>query len=87
MFAVASPIQGSETFEGVSVVRVSDKAGDLEEFLSMIYGYKLLDILCYGSFESVLRIADKYMANELREEYLKQLERLLPTTLEQYDTA
>ncbi|KIJ31702.1 hypothetical protein M422DRAFT_70825 [Sphaerobolus stellatus SS14] len=87
IFAAASPIQGSETFKGVPVVRILDKAGDLEEFLSVIYSYKPLDILCYGSFESVLRIADRYMANELREKCLKQLERLLPVTLEQYDTA
>ncbi|KAF8503041.1 hypothetical protein JB92DRAFT_2739917 [Gautieria morchelliformis] len=38
MFAVATPLQSSETFDGLSVVRLSDKADEVLEFLQSLYG-------------------------------------------------
>ncbi|CAA7266016.1 unnamed protein product [Cyclocybe aegerita] len=77
--------------EGCPVVKLSDRAGDMEQILSIFYdNASFLDLredIPIGRLAAMLRLGKKYDIAYLRDEALKRFRSEFPTTLEAFDAS
>ncbi|KAI0058441.1 hypothetical protein BV25DRAFT_1919324 [Artomyces pyxidatus] len=87
MFTMGQPGAGDQMFEGCAVVTLHDEAEDMCLLLKMLhfrrFGRKLQEFRL-ETLHSLLRIARKYMVDELQEEIVDYLKLMFPSELAIY---
>ncbi|TFY73272.1 hypothetical protein EWM64_g10740 [Hericium alpestre] len=86
IFGVADPAS-SDIFDGCPVIALPDTREDIYNMLKAIHFRQVESKPSFSLIVSLLRVATKYMINDLRTEIIGILCAIFPTTLEAYEAS